>query len=249
MTRRPAPQAGRHWVALAMRRMPPVPFIGCVFALAAALCAPLAGAASFPCEQARSAIEKAICASEEISQLDEYLGRYYAGARLALRHATACLAADQRNWLRQVRNPCQDAACLKRAYLERLAVLHAVQPGASSLREFPLPKTPPLVWIVSPASDEAAAPRNLPTAPLAASGRIVDDIAAGDGIVLQTETGDKHLIVSSMLLEEPTAAALQSLARLPGATYAIHGRTDATGAGARAFAAGQCAFVYRTSPP
>ena len=37
-----------------------------------------AAAASFPCEKAQTRIEKAICADKEVSDLDEYLGRYYA---------------------------------------------------------------------------------------------------------------------------------------------------------------------------
>jgi len=218
------------------------------WAIAGSMFASLPDAASFPCEKARSAIEKSICASAEVSELDEYLGRYFAGARLHLRHAEACLVNDQRAWLRNVRDQCKDAECLKRAYLDRLAVLHAVQPGATSLRNVALPKSPPLVWIVPPASDEVAAPRSQPTSPLSASGKIVNEISTGDGYVLQSAAGGKYLIVPSMLLEGPTQDALAALARLPNATYAIHGRTDSKGANARAFASGQCAFVYRTSP-
>ena len=218
-----------------------IAFIGSMFA-------PFSNAASFPCEKARSVIEKSICGSTEVSELDEYLGRYFAGAKIYLQHADTCLVNDQKAWLRKVRDQCRDAECLKRAYLDRLAVLHAVQPGATSLRNVALPKSPPLVWIVPPASDEVAAPRGQPTSPLSARGKIVDENSTGDGYVLQSDIGEKYLIVPSMLLEEPTADALATLARLPSATYMIYGHTDSKDANARAFSSSQCAFVYRTSP-
>jgi len=216
--------------------------------LALSMFVTVANAASFPCEKARSAIEKSICGAAEVSELDEYMGRYFAGAKMYLQHAETCLINDQKAWLSRTRNQCKDADCLKRAYLDRLAVLHAVQPGATSLRNVALPRLPPLVWIVPPASDQVAAPRGQPTNPLSTSGKIVDELATGDGYVLQSGTGEKYLIVPSMLLEGPTADALTSLARLPNATYAIHGRTDAKGTNARAFSSSHCAFVYRTSP-
>ena len=225
------------------------PLIACrAFALAGSMLVSFSNAASFPCEEARSAIEKSICGSAEVSELDEYLGRYFAGAKIHLRHAEICLVDDQRVWLRNVRDRCRDAECLKRAYLDRLAILHAVQPGATSLRNVALPKSPPLVWIVPPASDEVAAPRNQATNPLSARGRIVDEIATGDGYVLRSDTGEKYLIVPSMLLEDPTADALAALARFPNATYAVHGHTDSKDTNTRAFSSSRCAFVYRTSP-
>ncbi|NRF67484.1 hypothetical protein HLB44_10850 [Aquincola sp. S2] len=217
-------------------------------AAAGFILAPLAGAASFPCDMAKQAIEKTICSSSETSDLDEYLGRYYAAARGVFRHAEACLVSDQRAWLRTVRDACKDTACLKRTYLDRLAVLHAIQPGATSLRNVDLPKVPPLVWIVPPASDQVAAPRNRATTPLVASGRIVDEIASGDGIVLKSNAGEKVLIVPSMFLEQSTTDALTVLGRLPNATYEVRGRTETQAQPVKAFATGQCAFVYRTAP-
>ena len=74
-------------------------------------------AASFACEKAQSRIEQTICADAELSQLDEYLARYYGGARAALGTGAACLGADQRSWLSKILNACTDTACLKKAYL------------------------------------------------------------------------------------------------------------------------------------
>lgn len=238
-------QAARHPMAIQSKTLL---IASWAVAFAGPIYAPLSNAASFPCEKAQAAIEKLICGTPEVSELDEYLGRYYAAARTSFRHAESCLVNDQRAWLRTVRDACKDAACLKRAYLERLAVLHAVQPGATSLRNIELPKSPPLVWIVPPAADQVAAPRNQPTVPLSASGKVVNDISTGDGYILQSNTGEKILIVPLMFLEQPTSDALESLARLPNSAYMIRGHTDSKGTAAKAFASSQCAFVYRTSP-
>ncbi len=217
-------------------------------AAVAAVCAPPAQAASFPCVEAKSAVEKSICASPEISNLDEYLGRYYAAVRIGLVHAESCVVDDQRAWLRNVRDACKDASCLKRVYLERLATLHALQPGATSLRNVELPRLPPLVWIVPPAADQVAAPRNRPVKTLVASGRILDEIANGDGFVLQSNAGVKHLFAPLMFLGQPTIAVLAQLARDANARYEIRGKAELAQRGANAFSSGHCAFVYRTAP-
>jgi uncharacterized protein len=219
----------------------------CMAWLALALSASAHGA-SFPCEKAAAAIEKTICASQEVSQLDEYLGRYFEGAKLAVPHAASCLLSDQKTWLKQVRGPCTDATCLKRVYLDRLAVLHALQPGMSMLRNVALPKVPPLVWVIGPAGDAVAAPRNLPTKPLVAQGKIVNDIKQGDGYVLQSSKGVKYLLMSAMLLESPTEDALNSLASMPNAVYEVRGQTHAGGQNTNAFDEGRCTFVYRLAP-
>jgi len=207
-----------------------------------------AHAASFPCEKAASPIEKSICASQEVSQLDEYMGRYFEGAKLALPHAESCLLSNQKTWLKQVRGPCDDAACLKRVYLERLAVLHALQPGMSMLRNVALPKVHELVWVIAPASDAVAAPRNLPTKPLVAKGKILNDLSHGDGYVLQASTGVKYLLMSAMLLESPTAEALNDLSHASKAVYEVHGQTHASGQNSHSFDEGKCSYVYRLSP-
>ncbi len=206
----------------------------------------VAGAASFPCEAARSAVEKLLCSTPATSDLDEHLGRYFAGAKLALKHAEACLVSDQRQWLRTTRDACRDADCLKRVYLDRLATLDAVQPGVSRLKTTALPEVPALVWIVPPAADEVAAPRGRPTSPLQGRGRIVDEVASGDGFALRTANGARHLIVPLMVLEPPTVDALAGLAREPAATFELRGRTDDAQRGARDFSPGHCTFVFRT---
>lgn len=113
---------------------------------------------SFPCDKAQSRVEKAICADAELSGLDEHLGRYYAGGRQALADAAECFTANQRQWLRTVRDACADPACLKAAYLARLSELDGLQPGAIAIKQFPLPHGPTLAWIIPAALDQVAAP-------------------------------------------------------------------------------------------
>lgn len=91
---------------------------------------PAAAAAGFPCSKATTPTEKAICADPALSALDERLAATY---RAALEHlsgaspeegaAGAAVKADQRAWLRE-RDSCgADAACLRRVYDGRMAIL------------------------------------------------------------------------------------------------------------------------------
>lgn len=81
-------------------------------------------APSFDCARATQQAEKLVCASPELSALDEELRRAYAGA---LEHILPDwkrdLVREQRNWVRYVRNTCADAGCLRSAYTTRIAVL------------------------------------------------------------------------------------------------------------------------------
>lgn len=215
------------------------------FSLAAALAwSSSATAASFDCAKAQSRIEKAICADAEASDLDEYLGRYYSAARSALGRAADCLRADQTQWLR-TRNACNDAACLKKVYLERLAELHALQPGASALRNVELPRVPALAWIVAPASDQVAAPPRPDAKPFVARGRIVNEIVQGDGFVLRTAEGTPHILMLAMLLEGPSDTQLELLSRESNATFIARGHAAAGQRGATYFEPSRCVFLYR----
>lgn len=202
-------------------------------------------AASFPCTGTLTAVERQVCADATLSQLDEHLLRYYTAARQVLGTSGAeCLATDQRRWLRTVRNACADAACLNAAYLQRLSVLDGLQPGASALKSVALPSAPALVWVVPPATDGVAAPRQRGQPPLEASGRLVDDVAAGDGYVLKDSAGRTHVVVSTMFLDD-SAARLAALAAVAGARYQVQGQSEASRGGDRHFAQGACRYVYR----
>lgn len=79
-------------------------------------------AASFDCAQAGTEIEHVICGDAELSALDELLGDRYVRA-LAKAEDPAAVKIEQRAWLRDTRNACADAACLKPAYEARIAEL------------------------------------------------------------------------------------------------------------------------------
>jgi len=216
----------------------------CSLLLALAWSAP-GGAASFACEKAQSRVEKAICADAELSQLDEYLARYYGGARAALGAGggAACLAADQRSWLSKTRNACGDTACLKKAYLERLGELDALQPGASALRNLELPRVPALVWIIPPAQDNVAAPPKPNAPPLEVRGELFDDVAQGDGFLLRGAQGST-LLAMLMFLEPATAERLAVLAKMQNVSYLARGQA-ATSGGKIYYEPSRCVFLYR----
>ena len=128
-------------------------------------------AASFDCAKAATPTEKLICSNQRISDLDEYLGRYYQTARAEVGRGGQCLAPNQRDWLRTVRNVCKDAACLERVYLNRLAELDPLQIGATALKNENLPDVKALVWAIGPELDKVAAPPPKTHVPLVVTGR------------------------------------------------------------------------------
>lgn len=204
---------------------------------------PTVQAASFPCAQARSAVEKSVCADKELSNLDEYLGRYYAAARSGLGDGAACLVVDQRRWLRDVRDACTSAACLRQVYLQRLSEFDALQPGASALKNIELPSMPQLVWIIPPAKDQVAAPLAKDPPPLVLRGQLLSEIVTGDGFVLRTAQGRKHLVLMNMLIDD--SAPLMALVDAPGATYEVRGAASTRHEGKVRFEPSACTFIYR----
>jgi uncharacterized protein len=88
--------------------------------LALALAAPFAGAASFDCAKASSAIEKMVCATPELSRQDDYLNGSYQRAVARVGNKPA-LRASQRAWLKSgALNDCKTAECVKLAYGTRV---------------------------------------------------------------------------------------------------------------------------------
>jgi uncharacterized protein len=76
-------------------------------------------AASFNCEEARTAVERLVCSNQVLSYYDERLEHEYK-RRLGEASEKAPLIAEQRSWLAQVRNRCKEVACLVAAYFHRL---------------------------------------------------------------------------------------------------------------------------------
>lgn len=182
-----------------------------------------------------------------MDELNRHLAAYLDGARKALGEdaegGAACLMQNQKQWEREVRAPCRtDAGCLRRVTLERLAVLDALQPGASRITAFPLPRTPALIAALPPI-DEA---QDAAAAPFAVTGQLVhesEDIE-NMGLAIRSAAGRSTVLVPDMDIgSSPTHTALQSALRsAPKATYRAEGLLDpATGT----FALNQCRFVYR----
>lgn len=106
--------------------------------LGLALAWDLAPAAGFDCGKAATPIDRTICASPRLDQLDSRMGQAYAQARRAC--PGPALADAQRRWLREERNRCVDEACLLATYEARL----------ERLSRAPCPE-PPKRCVASPA--------------------------------------------------------------------------------------------------
>jgi uncharacterized protein len=93
------------------------------------LCLEPAAAASFDCGKASTHVEKAICTAPDVGALDvELAKRFQDGLKT---HAPPEWREEQRRWLREVRDPCPDVACLRSAYAARLDQLaHRDDPAA-----------------------------------------------------------------------------------------------------------------------
>lgn len=222
----------------------------CRFVLAVACCAAanVAGAQSFNCAKAQTRVEKMVCADRAVADLDEYLGRYYAAARTELRGAAACLQSDQVQWLKTTRDACADGACLKSAYLNRLAELDPLQPGATALKNVELPPVPALVWVVPPAEDKVAAPPNPKAKPYEAAGTLVDDLGKNpdsEGLSIRMKDGTRITLMQLMFLEGATQDRLAILAKERGATFRARGYAVTDGRGRLSFEPSRCVFVHR----
>ena len=162
--------------------------------------------------------------------------------------AASCLQSDQAQWLKTTRDVCADGACLKSAYLNRLAELDPLQPGVTALKNVALPDVPALVWVIPPASDTVAAPPNPKAKPYEVSGTIVDDIATNansEGIVLRTKDGARVPLMMLMFLESPSQEQLTGLAKQRDATFRARGFANTDSRGRVAFEPSRCVFVHR----
>lgn len=132
--------------------------------------------------------------------LEELVERFHLGAKVMLAENASCLEADQRAWQRTVRDACKDDACLKRAYLERLSVLQALQESVP--RGLDLPEVPQLLWAIAPSGEAKAE-----GAPLEVEGRL----GYGGGYYLRADTGRTYLLVDDLDLRGTTARHLPEI--------------------------------------
>jgi uncharacterized protein len=81
-----------------------------------------AHAASFDCGKAASEVEKLICGNEELSRLDESLNKAYLRV-LERTNTKDQIMEKQRLWLKNVRNKCKNAECIRAAYENRIETI------------------------------------------------------------------------------------------------------------------------------
>ncbi len=112
------------------------PFLLCLAlfpTLAAAQATPAPG---FDCNQAYTTAEHLICADPALALADHELGLWYrAVQKKPTRPAT--LRQEQRRWLREVRDACLNADCLRQAYAVRTRELRALNTQPLDWRNAP----------------------------------------------------------------------------------------------------------------
>lgn len=108
-------------------------------------CLAHAATPSFLCGKARTWVEKTICASERLSDLDLELATVYARLlRVSSGNAEKTLAADQHRWWAtrdECRRQAQPGECLETRYVQRIALLKA-RPDYTELRPGPVELPP-----------------------------------------------------------------------------------------------------------
>jgi uncharacterized protein YecT (DUF1311 family) len=84
---------------------------------------------SFDCAKATYRSEQLVCSSPELAVLDLAMANGYrdAAARVGTRERKADLRNLQNHWIRKIREACDDVACLKGEYEQRIRDLKAVQ--------------------------------------------------------------------------------------------------------------------------
>ncbi len=87
-------------------------------------------AASFDCKRATTLVESTICSDPELSLLDETMLTSYREALVQASDANV-IKQQQRSWLKNVRDQCRTADCIKTAYREQIAKLDVHRKVAS----------------------------------------------------------------------------------------------------------------------
>ena len=204
------------------RHVPATPAGRCAVALALAIAlAPVAAAAqSFDCAKAREPVDRAICASQQLRQLDSDLAAAYAAAVKRDAAQADAIRTAQRNWSRS-RSACLSHAptadaCLAKSYTERLAALQAEQqPAPQPPATTAATPTPSAVQTAVAAAFATAQPAaGLPDIPAGAATleRSQFPTAGETDVLLHVTTAGRFAIVAS----SPTGTALQLVDMLTG---------------------------------
>jgi uncharacterized protein len=161
-------------------------------------------AASFDCGKAASEIEKLICGDDELSKLDESLNKAYLEA--LKRTIKKQIIKSQRQWLKNERNACQNAECIKKAYETRIwelglssyGIVISIPPNRSTSSSKAPPKVSKSQAIEPP--DEA----------------------------IQTKTEQQHESATDSVNNTPVVKNLRNLI-ITGKVSTLAGRTSMTG--------------------
>lgn len=96
----------------------------CAALLSAPATAQVTPTPGFDCNQAYTTAEHLICADAALALADHELGLWYRAVQKKS-NRPASLREDQRRWLREVRDACLNADCLRQAYRSRTDTLRA----------------------------------------------------------------------------------------------------------------------------
>lgn len=86
---------------------------------------------SFDCAKASTFVEKSICSDSKLSELDILLMSSYKKAYSTTKDQES-LKTEQKSWLKNVRNTCQNNKCLEDAYNSRMSQLNTSSPVSSN---------------------------------------------------------------------------------------------------------------------
>lgn len=111
--------------------------------------------ASFDCNKAATVTEKLVCSNSEISLLDDKVSAAYKGA-IAKANNSAIIKARQRDWIKSVRNQCQDSTCLTQVYTNRLEQLSQLSSNVDNAPD----QANASHYIVIPKSDQPVTVKN-----------------------------------------------------------------------------------------
>jgi hypothetical protein len=195
-----------------------------------------------------AAQETDILEDEKWYQLEETVFLYELGAAQAVGDGAQCLEADAVRWRAALETACRGDACREAGLRDRIATLHGLQPSAGQMSG-EQPTVPELLAVIAPEDDEAQTPKDHAAAPdFAATGTLVqefDDVEHA-GLALQSEAGDRHVLVFLMELgNQVSHEVLLNLARNePGRRYLVRGGRAEAPDGIANFRSDQCRFVY-----
>ncbi|CAO3427823.1 hypothetical protein [Azospirillum endophyticum] len=153
------------------------------------------------CAGKQTRVEQMVCADPELSKLDSQLKALFdriEGETYGIDGETGQVSdpfgADHARWREQVRDACQDTACLKRVYTARIAEVRRTWSQA-------LPDAPPSQ---QPASSQHPGSRHYVNVRFGFSVDVPGDLVAepppdnGDGQAFHSADGSLHLTVSGL---------------------------------------------------